>query len=73
MNRFDRAVSKKVNDLIEKNISGEEVYMEDYKKFRAIARALVREEIRGAKPNNNPKSLYGKTWKTASRYEDVKR
>ena len=71
MNRFDRTVSKKTNELIEKNMKGEVVYWEDYKKFKVIARALIRQEIRGVTPNDNPKSLYGKTWKIAGKYENI--
>ncbi|HEY5561558.1 MAG TPA: hypothetical protein VIK72_07335 [Clostridiaceae bacterium] len=68
MNKFDRAVNKKINELIMKNMVGQEVDERAYIKFQSIARAIIREEFRGIKPNNNPKSLYGKTWKTAKKY-----
>jgi len=71
MNKFDRAVNKKTNELIIKNFIGQEVDEEAFKKFQVIARALIREELRGVKPSNNPKSLYGKTWKNADKYSDL--
>jgi hypothetical protein len=70
MNNFDRAVNKKFNELIAKNLLGTDVDEEDIKKFKTIAKALIREESRGLKPNNNPKSLYAKTWKSAGKYGD---
>ena len=73
MNRFDRAVKKRTNELIEKNITDGEVYEEDLKKFNTIARAMIREEMRHLKSSNNPKSLYGKTWKEAQKYGDFNR
>lgn len=71
MNKFDRAVNKKTNELIIKSVTGQEVNEETYKKFQVIARAMIREEMRGVKPNNKPKSLYTKTWKAASKYGDI--
>ena len=71
MNKFDRAVNKKTNELIVENFVGKEVNEEVYKKFLSIARAKVREELRGVKPSKNPKSLYGKTWKSAGKYKDL--
>lgn len=73
MNKFDRAVNKKANELIEKNLPGEEIYEETFNKFKTIARAMIREESRGVKPSDNPKSLYQKTWKTANKYGDLKK
>lgn len=70
LNRFDRAVNKKTNELITKNLLGEDVDVEEINKFRAIARAMIREEMRGVKPSNNPKSLYGKTWKAAGKFDN---
>lgn len=70
MNKFDRAVNKKTSELITKNLMGQEVYEEDFKKYRTIARAMIREELRGAKPSKSPKSLYRKTWKAAEKYND---
>lgn len=70
MNKFDKAVNKKANELITKNLMGEEVDIHQYNKFKTIARAMIREELREAKPSENPKSLYGKTWKTAGKYND---
>jgi len=72
MNDFDRAVNKKSNELLEKNFLGEDVDQEEFKKFRAIAKAIIRENSRNLKPNDNPKSLYAKTWKAASKYGDFK-
>lgn len=71
MNKFDRAVNKKTNELIIKNFPDQEVSEETYKKFQVIARAMIREEMRGVKPDNRPKSLYAKTWKTAGKYSDL--
>lgn len=68
MNKFDRAVDKKASELITKNLLGQEVDEEDFKKFQVIARAMIREELRGVKPSNKPDSLYRKTWKTADKY-----
>lgn len=68
MNKFDRTVNKKVNELILENFPDVEVDEETYKKFQSIARAMIRVELRDVKPSNNPKSLYQKTWKTASKY-----
>ena len=73
MNNFDRAVNKKLNDLLEKNLLGTDFNEEELKKFRVIAKAIIREESRALKPNDNPKSLYAKTWKTARKYGDFKR
>lgn len=71
MNRFDKAVNKKTNELISKNLVGQDVDIETINKFRTIARAMVREEMRGVKPDNNPKSLYAKTWSTAAKYKGI--
>ena len=60
MNNFDRAVNKKSNDLISKNLLGKDADKEDFKKFTVIAKAIIREESRGLKPDNKPKSLYAK-------------
>lgn len=68
MNKFDRAVNKKTSELITKNLIGQEIDEEIYKKFRTIARAMIREELRGVKPSSKPKSLYKKTWKAADKY-----
>ncbi|MBC8059144.1 MAG: hypothetical protein H7Y18_00565 [Clostridiaceae bacterium] len=73
MNNFDRAVNKKLNELISKNLLGEDVYVGDFKKFKVIAKAIIREESRGLKPNDNPKSLYSKTWKAARKYGEIKK
>ena len=70
MNRFDRSVIKRTNELIEKNIPDGEVYEEDFKKYMTIARAMIREEMRNLKPSNKTKSLYNKTWKAADKYGD---
>jgi hypothetical protein len=70
MNRFDRAVNKKTNELLNKNLLGQDVDVETINKFRTIARAMIREEMRGVKPNDNPKSLYCKTWKVAAKYDN---
>lgn len=71
MNKFDRAVNKKTSELITKNMLGMDVNEDDIKKFKTIARAIIREELRGVTPSNNPKSLYGKTWKTAGKYDNI--
>lgn len=68
MNRFDKAVNKKTSELITKNMLGQEVTESDIKKFTIIARALIREEQRGLKPNNDEGSLYNKTWRAAKKY-----
>lgn len=71
MNKFDRAVNKKTNELITKNLLGQDVDVETVNKFKTIARAMIREEMRGIKPSNNQKSLYCKTWKTAGKYNNI--
>jgi hypothetical protein len=38
-----------------------------------IARAMIREELRGVKPNEKSNSLYCKTWKAASKYDDFQK
>ena len=73
MNKFDRAVNKKTSELITKNLIGQEVDEEEFKKFKFIARAIIREELRGAKPSENTKSLYCKTWKAAGKYNDFEK
>lgn len=73
MNKFDKAINQKTSELITKNLLGQEFNEEEFRKFKIIARAIVREEMRGVKPNKNPKSLYGKTWKAARKYSDVKK
>lgn len=73
MNKFDKAINQKASELITKNLLGKEVTEEEFRKFKIIARAIVREEMRGVKPNKNPKSLYSKTWKIARKYSDVKK
>lgn len=73
MNKFDRAVNKKTSELITKNLIGLEIDAETFKKFRIIARAMIREELRGVKPNNKAKSLYKKTWKTADKYNNFEK
>lgn len=73
MNKFDRAVNKKASELITKNMLGQEVTEEDIKKFTIIARAIIREEQRGLKPNNDERSLYNKTWQTAKKYGDIEK
>lgn len=73
MNKFDRAVNKKAIELITKNLIGQEVYEEDFKRFKTIARAMIREELRGARSNNRPQSLYRKTWKAAEKYGDFQK
>jgi len=73
VNRFDRAVNKKTSELITKNMLGKEVYPEDIRKYKTIARALVREEMRKLEPNNRESSLYKKTWKAASKYGEFKK
>lgn len=73
MNKFDRAVNRKASELITRNLLGQEVYEEDYKKFKTIARAIIREELRNAKPKRNPNSLYHKTWKAAGKYGEFQK
>lgn len=73
MNKFDRAVNKKTSELITKNLLGQEVNEDDYKKYRIIARAMIREGLRKAKPNEKRNSIYNKTWKTASKYCDFQK
>jgi len=73
MNKFDRIVNKKTSELITKNLIGREVDEEEFKKFKVIARAIIREELRGAKPSKKPNSLYSKTWKTACKYNDFQK
>ena len=73
MNKFDRAINRKTSELISKNLLGQEVYEEDYKKFKTIARAMIREELRKAKPNKKTNSLYHKTWKEASKDRDFQK
>lgn len=68
MNNFDRIVNKKSNELIAKNLPDKDASEEDFKKFKLIAKAIIREASRGLKPNDNPKSLYAKTWKAAGKY-----
>lgn len=70
MNKFDKAVNKKTTELLTKNLLGKDVDIETYNRFKIIARAMIRVESRGVKPNDNPKSLYNKTWKTAGKYYD---
>ncbi|WP_139905306.1 hypothetical protein [Clostridium thermarum] len=72
MNKFDRAVNKKATELITKNMLGQEVTEEDIKKYTIIARALIRQELRGLKPNDNERSLYNKTWKAAKKFGEFK-
>lgn len=69
MNKFDRAVDKKAKALIEKNLPDNYVDEETLRKFKIIARAMIREELRGAKSKDRPDCLYKKTWKAASKYE----
>jgi hypothetical protein len=73
MNKFDRAVNKKTSELITKNSLDQEVDEETIKKFQVIARAMIREELRGVKPSNRPDSLFRKTWKTADKYGDFQK
>jgi len=73
MNKFDRAVNKKTSELITKNLIGKEVDEEEFKKFKVISRAIIREELRGAKPSEKLNSLYRKTWKTAGKYNDFQK
>jgi hypothetical protein len=73
MNKFDRAVSKKTSELITKNSLNQDVDEETIKKFQTIARAMIREELRGVKPSNRPDSLYRKTWKAADKYGDFQK
>jgi hypothetical protein len=72
MNKFDKAVNKRASELITKNMLGQEVTAEDVKKYTVIARALIREEQRGLKPNNDERSLYNKTWQAAKKYGEFK-
>ncbi len=71
MNKFDRAVNRKINELIIKDFTGTEVDEKNYKKYAAVARATVRQEYRGVKENNNPKSLYRKMWRNAESYSNL--
>lgn len=71
MNRFDRAVNRKVNDFIIRDFKGTEVDDNTYKKYAAIARAMVRTEYRDVKPSNKPKSLYKKIWKNAEGFNNL--
>ncbi|MGE5627979.1 MAG: hypothetical protein ACM3X7_07650 [Solirubrobacterales bacterium] len=71
MNKFDKEVNKRINELILDEYKGTVVNEEIYKGFAAIARAQVRETLRGVKPSKNPKSLYKKTWKNAEKYRDL--
>lgn len=71
MNRFDRAVNKKTSELITKNLIGQEVNEDDFKKYKTIARAIIREELRKAKPSGKRDSLHNKTWKAAKKYGDI--
>lgn len=73
MNKFDRTVNRKASELISKNLLGQEVYEEDYKKFKTIARAMIREELRKAKPSKSHNSLYCKTWKAANKYGEFQK
>lgn len=73
MNKFDRAVNKKTSELITKNLIGQDINEETYKKYRIIARAMIREELRGVKPSNKAKSLYKKTWKSADKYNNFEK
>ena len=52
---------------------GEEVDEEEFKKFKTIARAMVREELRKVKPSKKVNSLQHKTWKAAEKYGDFKK
>jgi hypothetical protein len=70
MNKFDRAVKKKTNELIEKNVPEETLDEDILKKFSTIARAMIREEIRNPQKRTSSKSLYRKTWKAAEKYGD---
>lgn len=73
MNTFDRAVNKKSSFLISKNSLDNEIDEDEYRKFKMVAKAIIREESRELKPNNKPKSLYSKTWKTAKKYSGIKK
>jgi hypothetical protein len=73
MNKFDRVVNKKTSELITKNLLGHEVTEEDFKKYKTIARAMIREELRKVRPSNKISSLYWKTWKAAGKYEDFQK
>ena len=68
MNKFDRAVNKKTSELITKNLLGQEIHAEDFKKFKVISRAIIREEMRGIRPSEKHNSLHRKTWKAADKY-----
>jgi hypothetical protein len=68
MNKFDRAVNKKTSELITKDLLGQEVDEETFKKYKTVARAMIRSELRKVEPSDNPKSLYRKTWKAAYKY-----
>lgn len=70
MNKFDKSVIRRTKDLIKKNLPGDDVDDETFKKFAMISRAMLREESRGVKPSTNPNSLYCKTWKTAGKYDN---
>jgi hypothetical protein len=72
MNSFDKAVNKKFNNLIAKNSQDKDITNDKLRKFKVTARAIVREERRDLKPNDNPKSLYSKTWKAAKKYINLK-
>jgi len=73
MNTFDRAVNKKSSFLISKNSLDNEIDEDEYRKFKIVAKAIIREESRELMPNNKPKSLYSKTWKTAKKYSGIKK
>ena len=73
MNKFDRAVNRKTSELISKNLIGQEVYEDDYKKFKTIARAMIREELRKVEPKKSTNSLYNKTWKAANKFGDFQK
>jgi hypothetical protein len=68
MNKFDRAVNKKTSELITKDLLNQDVDEETFKKYKIIARAMIRAELRKVEPSDNPKSLYRKTWKAADKY-----
>ena len=73
MNKFDRAVNKKTSELITKNLIGKDVDEEEFKKFKVIARAIIREEMRGIRPSEKHNSLHRKTWKAADKYGDFQK
>ena len=54
MNNFDRAVIKKTNALISRNAVDKDLDEEKLRKFKVIAKAIIRQESRGLKPNDNP-------------------